>query len=278
VVDVTDKAAPAFVTFLPVGGSHNLFVRAIDGVDYVFTASTAILKFDREAGALEVVAEVPGVHDATVAKHPVTGDWLLFTGTKELTIYNVNDPASPEIVYEAPEDAGFVGWHEQTLIPGLVDGRVVLALGGETFQSAGGVPDHVDFVDVTDPTNVTLLSTWKPPFESTLPWAGYLYSVHEIAATPTGQVAVAWYHAGVWVLDVSTKERQAAPVTLAAYLPNGGISVTPSTFAQTAVPYVPFVWGAGWDAEGRLIVPDMHTGLYVLEPEWGLHPAVDSGQ
>ena len=278
VVDVADKAAPRFVTFLPVGGSHNLFVANIGGSDYVFTASTAILRFDREAGSLEVVAEVPGVHDATVAKHPVTGDWLMFTGTKELTIYDVNDPASPQVVYEAPEDAGFVGWHEQTLIPGLVDGRVVLALGGETFSSTSGIPDRVDFVDVTDPTNVTLLSSWRPPFESALPWAGYLYSVHEMAATPTGQVAVAWYHAGVWVLDVSTQERQAEPVVLAAYLPSGLPNVAPSTFTQTAVPYVPFVWGAGWDARGHLVVPDMHTGLYVLEPSWGLHAALDSGQ
>ena len=32
----------------------------------------------------------------------------------------------------------------------------------------------------------------------------YLYSVHEIAATPTGQVAIAWYHGGVWVLVPGT--------------------------------------------------------------------------
>jgi hypothetical protein len=38
------------------------------------------------------------------------------------------------------------------------------------------------------------------------------------------------------------------------------------------------VWGAGWTADGHLVVPDMHTGVYVLEPEWGLHPALDSGQ
>lgn len=279
VVDVTDKASPEFVTFTPTGGSHNLFVAAIDGADYVFTAATTILKFDREAGKLEQIAEVPGVHDATVAKHPVTGDWLLFTGTSELTIYDVNDPAKPEVVFEGPGNRDeFVGWHEQTLIPGLVDGRVILALAGETFVSPQGVPDVVTFMDVTDPANPTALSQWKPPFESALPWAGYLYSAHEMAATPTGQVAISWYHAGVWVLDVSTKERQAEPVVLAAYLPADTINVVPSTFTQTAVPYVPFVWGAGWDARGHLVVPDMHTGLHVLEPSWGLHPAIDGGQ
>ena len=279
VVDVTDKADPRFVHFLPVGGSHNLFAANVNGTDYVFTASTAILKFDREKMQLEVVAEVPGVHDATVAKHPITGDWLLFTGTEQLTIYEVNDPANPQVVYEGKgAESEWVGWHEQTLVPGVVDGRVVLAVAGETFVSPQGVPDSVFFVDVTDPANPALLSEWKPPFESKVPWAGYLYSVHEMAATPTGQVAVSWYHGGVWVLDVSTQERQAGPVTLAAYLPHEVVNVAPSTFTQTAVPYVPFVWGAGWKADGHLVVPDMHTGLYVLEPDWGLHPAADGGQ
>ncbi|HET6405805.1 MAG TPA: hypothetical protein VFH78_14270 [Candidatus Thermoplasmatota archaeon] len=278
VVDVSDKAAPKFVHFLPVGGSHNLYAVAIDGVDYVFTASTAILKFDREAQELVQVAEVPGVHDATVAKHPLTGDWLLFTGTGQLSIYNVNDPTQPQLVYEGEGSEGWTGWHEQTLIPGVVDGRVILAVAGETFVSPTGVPDRVFFLDVTDPANPTLLSEWAPPFSATLPWAGYLYSVHEMAATPTGQVAVAWYHAGIWVLDVSTQERQESPATLAAYLPHELPNVVPATFAQTAIPVVPFVWGAGWDARGYLVVPDMHTGLYMLEPAYGLVPAVDSGQ
>lgn len=279
VVDVHDKAKPTFVDFLPGMAAHNLFVASINGTDYVFTNGVNIIKFDAAAGKLEEVANVPGVHDATVARHPITGDWLMFTGTQELSIYNVNDPAAPEVVWEAPKDKKeFVGWHEQTLIPGVVDGRVVLALGGESYLSASGVPDIVSFVDVTDPERPALLSQWKPPFESKLPWAGYLYSVHEMAATPQGQVAISWYHGGVWVVDVSTKERQAEPVTLAAYLPNKLPTAIPSQFWQTAVPYVPFVWGAGWDARGYLVVPDMHTGVYVMEPEWGLVPTIDGGQ
>lgn len=277
-IDVADKANPKFVHFLPAGGSHNIFTTSINGSDYIFTASTAIIKFDRETMELIQVNEVPGVHDASVAKHPLTGDWLLFTGTGETSIYNVNDPAAPHIIYEGTGKEGWVGWHEQTLIPGVVDGRVVLALSGESFLSAQGIPDSVFFVDVTDPAKPTLLSEWKPPFSSALPWASYLYSVHEMAATPTGQLAVSWYHAGIWVLDVSTQERQAEPVTLAAYLPAGLPNVAPSTFVQTPVPNVPFVWGAGWDHRGYLIVPDMHTGLYVVEPEWGLIPGIDGGQ
>ncbi|HWG90826.1 MAG TPA: hypothetical protein VNZ52_08275 [Candidatus Thermoplasmatota archaeon] len=279
VVDVSDKANPKLVTFTATGGSHNLQVANINGTDYVFTSAVTILKFDRDELTLTEVAAVPGRHDATVAKHPVTGDWLLYTGTEELAIWNVNNPADPQAVFEGGVE-GVVGWHEQTVIPGLIEGRYLIALAGESFAGAAGVPDEVSFVDITDPANPVPLGTWAPPFAANtkVPWVSYLYSAHEIAATPQGQVAISWYHGGVWVVDVSTLERAKAPVTLAAYLPNKLMNVQPSTFAQTPMPVVPFVWGAGWDHRGYLVIPDMHTGVYVLEPEWGLRPALDSGQ
>lgn len=278
--DVSEKSDPKFVTFTTVGGSHNIYVRAIDGVDYVFTSSVAILAFDREAGKLTEVANLPGVHDVTVERHPLTGEWLLLTGTGELSVYSVANPAEPLLLFEGQGDEGWEGWHDQVLVPGVVDGRVILLLAGESGVGTGGevLPDAVDVVDFTDPTNPVLLGSWQPPFRPLMPWAEYAWSIHEMAATPTGQVAVAWYHAGVWVIDVSTQERQSGPATLAVYQPHEDLNVVPSTFAQTPVPYVPMVWGAGWTQKGHLVVPDMHSGVYILEPEWGLHPALDSGQ
>ena len=291
--DVSDKASPRYVTFTEVAGSHNIFYQQIGGEDYVFTSATAILKFDREAQTLDLVAEVPGRHDSSVVRHPATGDWLLLTGTEELSIYLVNDPADPQIVYEGKgrEEEPWIGWHDQVLIPQLVDGRAILVLAGEsscnTLPTPPGVqcarsverlPDIISVVDVTNPVQPVLLSQWQPPFTPAVPWNGYLYSVHEMAATPQGQVVISWYHAGVWVLDLSTRERQAEPPILAAYQPHEEINVVPSTFIQTAVPYVPFVWSAAWHKDGYLVVPDMHTGLYVLEPAWGLHPGLDTGQ
>ena len=282
VYDVRDKAAPEFVAFVETTAAHNLFVASVGGFDYAFTNGVDIVRFDRASGALEVVANVPGVHDASIARHPLSGDLLLFTGTDELAIWNVNDPANPEPVFEGGIE-GVVGWHEQTLVPGVVDGRVVLVLAGETFtpvrsEEPTAVVDVLYFADVTDPANPTKLGEWSAPWDPQTPWVSYVYSIHEVAASPTGQVAVAWYHGGVWVVDVSTKERQAQPVAVAAYQPNHAITATPSTFFQTAVPVVPFVWGVGWDARGYLVVPDMHTGLYVLEPDYGLVPALDGGQ
>ena len=278
--DVSDKSDPKFVTFTAVGGSHNIYVANIAGADYVFTSSVAILRFDRATQSLVELENLPGTHDVTVVQHPITKDWLLFTGTGELAIYNVNDPAEPQVVFEGTGSEGWTGWHDQVLVPGVVDGRAILLLSGESFVGTGGeaLPDIVSVVDLTNPADPVLLSQWQPPFAPVVPWASYLYSVHEMAATPTGQVAIAWYHAGVWVIDVSTQARQGGPVTLAAYQPHEPMDVVPSTFVQTPLPYVPMVWGAGWSRAGHLIVPDMHTGVYVLEPSWGLHPGLDSGQ
>lgn len=277
--DVSDKTDPKFVTFTPAG-SHNIYTRNIGGTDYVFTENVEILAFDRGAGVLTEVAALPGRHDVTVEKHPITGDWLLLTGTGELAVYNVNDPTAPELIFEGTGSEGWEGWHDQVLVPGLVDGRVILLLAGESLTGVGGetLSDAVDVVDLTDPADPVLVGSWQPPFRPLTPWGQYTFSVHEMAATPTGQVAIAWYHAGVWVIDVSTQQRQTGPVTLAAYQPHEASDILPSTPAEAPLPWVPNVWGAGWSAAGHLVVPDMHTGVYVLEPEWGLHPALDSGQ
>lgn len=293
--DVSDKTAPRFVTFTAVAGSHNIFYQRINGEDYVFTSGTAILRFDRQAMSLDVVAEVQGRHDSSVVRHPVTGDWLLLTGTGELNIWNVNDPAQPEIVYEPPEDEDYqspwVGWHDQVMVPQLVDGRAILLLAGESScntiptppgaqcaRSVERLPDIISIVDITNPIEPVLLGQWQPPFDPALPWNQYTFSVHEMAATPQGQIATSWYHGGVWVIDVSTRERQASPVVVAAYQPHEPVNVLPSTFIQIVQTMVPFAWSAAWTRDGYLLVPDMHTGLYVLEPEWGLLPGLDTGQ
>lgn len=278
VYNVEDKARPKFVDWVPTKGTHNLQVGMIDGVDIIVTNFADIVEFDREAQKLKVLATVPGRHDSTIVRHPVTQDWLLITGGREIAIYNINDPAEPFGVVEPDQWNEGTGWHEQVMVPGIVDGRVLLAVAGETYEQSSGVRDAVTLVDITNPAEPTMLSSWKPPFADTkVAWTAYTWSVHEMAATPQGQLAVSWYHGGVWVLDISTKERQENPVVVAAFQPHENVNVNPSTFRQTPVPQVPFVWSAGWDQRGYLLIPDMHTGVYVLEPSWGLKPVLDSG-
>lgn len=279
VYDVKDRAAPKFVTSIGARGTHNLNTALIDGEQLVVTDAAEIFRWDNATGTMEKLSEVPGLHDASVARHPVTGQWLLYTGAGGggFAIYDVDDPRNPSPVFSGVVD-GAVGWHEQTPFPEAIDGRALLALGGETIESPGGLEDHVSIVDITDPTNPTLVGTWAPPFSPSGPWVQYQWSLHEMAATPDGHLAVAWYHAGVWVLDATTMERAGALGPVAAYQPHEPGDITPARFPLVPVPTYPNVWGVGWDARGLLVVPDMHSGVYVLEPEWADVRALDSGQ
>lgn len=283
--DVSDPENPEQVAYTPTQGAHNVFTATINGTIYVFTDAVEILRFTPEAPEgerLTEVATVQGTHDVAVQKHPVTDNWVLYTGSPEddsLAIYDLEDPAAPHPLTKTVP--GAVAWHEQTPVPTTVDGRALVIGGGETFSSTGDAGDasrqRLSIVDVTDPADPKTLANWTLPISEQLPYANYRYSAHNVDVTPTGQVAASWYHAGIWVFDISTQERQENPVTLGFYQPHETHSpVAPATFAQLDHAMVPLVWGGQWTDEGRLVVGDLYTGVYTLEPEWGLLPGSDT--
>lgn len=285
--DVSDPENPELAGIVDTNAAHNVFSTTINGTIYAFTNAVEIIEFDPTKPveeAAEVVANVQGTHDASVHKHPITGDWLLYTGATEdssLAIYEVNDPTNPQVVVNGGVE-GAVAWHEQTVSPTVIDGRVLAIGAGETFSSTGDVGgderQYASVIDVTDPTSPELLGTWQLPVDMQLPYANYRYSAHNIDITPHGQVAMAWYHGGIWVFDVSTQERQEDPATLGFYQPHELWSpVLPASFFQLDHAMVPVVWGGMWTEEGRLVLGDLYTGLYVLEPEWGLLPGATGG-
>lgn len=276
--DVTDPTNPEFAGFLSGVGTHNLWSATIEGDIYVFTNAVEILRFDPSAepgNGLEQVANVPGGHDAFVNEHPVTGEQTLYTTNgNTFAIYNVSDPENPQVLTEQGPEV--TGWHEQTASSHLVDGRVLLVVGGEVFQDPAGTMDGSDppmitVLNVTDPTSPEVLSQWTLPVEELPGWTNYRWSPHNIDVSPHGQVSVAWNHGGIWVFDVSTQERQEDPVTLGFYQPNEPPSLGPPTAKTTGDVAIPRVWGGMFDHHGHLVVADMYTGLYVLEPRWGLY-------
>lgn len=280
--DVSDPEAPELVGVVDTNAAHNVYTTTIDGTLYVFTNAVEIITFDPSQpveGSLEIVANVQGTHDASVAQHPITGDWLLYTGAttdSSLAIYEINDPTNPQVVVDGGIE-GAVAWHEQTVSPTVIDGRVLVIGAGETFRSTGDVGgaerQYASVIDVTDPADPKLLGTWELPISTQLPYANYRYSAHNIDITPYGQVAMAWYHAGIWVFDVSTQERQEDPATLGFFQPHEMWSpMLPASFVQLDHMMVPMVWGGMWTEDGHLVLGDMYTGVYVLEPEWGLLP------
>ena len=263
--DVTDKKAPKYINFWETGDFHNLFTVTIDGVYYVTqTYSRFIYKFDPASGGkLTKVGETKAMqHDMTVTRHPVTGDWYLITGKGGGTaFYLFNDPTQPIEVGEWAAQKGATGWHEQEAIPQLVNGRALVVVAGET---GGGNTLPYAILDWTDPANPFMLSTWTLPGNpSSNPPHFYNFSPHEIY-TWNGYVAVANYHAGVWVFDVGSEERMNAPVTIGYYLPHE----EPAMYGAPHNPpfaFNPDVWGAYFDDRGYIVTADWGSGLYILE-------------
>jgi hypothetical protein len=270
--DVADPTSPTYLGMAPGVGTHNLWTATIDGEVYVFTDGIEVLRFDPDADpVLEQVASMPGRHDAFVHEHPVTGDHLLYTGAGDdsFSVYNVSDPTEPQRLVDGGFDV--VGWHEQTASPGLVDGRALLVVGGEVFQSDGtaaGAPvPAITVVDVTDPEDPEPLGDWQLPVSQLPPWTNYRWSPHNIDVSQDGQVSVAWNHAGIWVFDASTQQRQEDPITLAFHQPTQMPTLRPPTAKATGDVSTPRVWG-GLFHDGYLLTADMYSGFYALEPGW----------
>lgn len=275
-VDISDPRNPEAVCWTPSQSNHNLFTATLDdGTTVVANDATEIFVLKGD-GCLDRVAEVPGVHDAHIAKHPVTGAWLLYTGEDDMTLYNIDDPADPYTVGTMDTNgfSGATGWHEQTPAPAMFGDVHITMGGGERF---GGEPGVVSVIDTTDPESPKTLGTWRLPVEAPLDddrfygQTSYMFSEHNMGVNQWGQVCIGHYHAGVWVIDISTPERMEEPVTLAYYQPNkivpGAVStIHPLGGAMTSSPYV---WGCQFTDDGRhVVVADMHSGLYILEGQW----------
>lgn len=266
VYEVADKSNPKFLANAASendsNGFHNLFTATINNTIWVFQPyGKHIFRFVPNPPRLEAVAQVPRAsHDVWVDRHPVTGDWIMYTGAgRSFTMYNVNDPVYPLPLATWSNDEGLEGWHRQTPMRQVIDGRAIVVVAGENFD---GSTQPYAMVDVTDPSNPETLSTWSTPGTPHDPFGDYLFSPHELE-TWNGYVAIGSYHAGVWVFDVGSRERLLDPVTIGYYLP----SESPGTHVPQGHPtgYAPMVWGAYFDDRGYIVAADSRSGLYVLK-------------
>ncbi len=119
---------------------------------------------------------------------------------------------------------------------------------------------QITFIDTTDLTRTPVkLGHWTLPAQADLGVNNFDFSPHNFDLWD-GKVALAHYHAGVWVLDVSDEENLKEPKATAFYMPNKPRAASPVM--------QPTVWGVfeQKDAQGDsyLFVSDEATGLYVL--------------
>jgi hypothetical protein len=278
--DVQDKAAPRHILFTDTGEYHTLQVHTdpATNVTYVIQAySGHIYRFEPEGPALVEVTQLqPMEHDMWIDKHPVTGDWLLYTGNSSGFIaYDFNDPAQPKVAGEwQPDDSlesqsmpGCCAWHRQAQLPELIDGRAILVAAGEDCGGGNEVPYFV--FDVTDITQPFVLSSFDVPGDiraDTMPTHLCEFTAHEFSMHD-GYVITANYHAGAWLFDIGSPERLLDPVVLGYYIPaNEPLVEEPGFGAQDlSWPWNPFVWGAFFDERGYVLAGDFSSGLYLLE-------------
>jgi hypothetical protein len=272
-VNTEDKGNPFMESFTPMldpdalipVGVHTVRTFHVGDVPHVAATSangaTTLYEVVGNVGArtLEVRSVAVGVHDTTVQVHPLTGQTLLYGAQGGVQITDISDPAAPEVIGSVPNGPELSAYH--LIVPSdvLIDGRHYTVSGTETTE---GPPPFITILDTTDPRAPTIVSTWQTPFDEDLYLPGpYRWATHNFDFDH-GRIILGHYHAGVWVIDVSSPQNVAAPVTLGFYQPNEVPLFVPRTPLGIDVPAV---WTALQHTDGLIYVSDVNTGLYILE-------------
>jgi hypothetical protein len=220
-------------------------------------------------------------HDAKVQVHPQTGQTLIYLAywDKGVRILDFSHPpaaaggdaASAPML---PEVGAFTDFGPSAynaihmampfdeLRPAAgADGKPSMVHVTVTEPEIVAAPDEtgqITFLDTSDPGRPRMLGHWSlPPQQPPLSVSGFDFSPHNFDLW-YGKVALAHYHAGVWVVDVSTPENLAHPVEVGFYMPAKPRPDSPRM--------QPDVWGVK-EMGGLLYASDQATGLYVLEYE-----------
>ena len=302
VVNVEDRAAPRLVSILPVEllGTHNLEFHTLpDGNLYLFYVGqplagtnpdpagnrVGIARFEELPGGNALLVPVGSLthdtsgddgrsfpHDVTIAEHPLTGQTLAYVSWWEggAITFDVSTTAT-QLMGElgrnadpAPSSALAIHWLTQEALL-RTDGRVI----AWSAPEIGSLDDGTGVIrsyDVSDPTDLVQLGTWQLPGNLSIE-GRYILSPHvAVPDQSTGLLAVAHYHAGIWVLDMSDP---ANPKALGYYLPHGADDDSYTGPIWWKKPnfrpdgFLPNVYMARWH-DGLLWVSERGTGLYAL--------------
>ena len=209
-------------------------------------------------------------HDTRVQVHPTHdgGDRLLLYVAywdKGLRILDITDPASPQMT-EIGQSTDFSpstlnNLHlAQPFDEPLGDGDRHVTVTQPEIQQVDGETGQLTFFDTTDPTAPEKLGHWTlPPGEQgQLGITGFDFSPHNFDLWD-GKVALAHFHAGVWVIDAGDEENLLEPKTVGFYMPAKPRADSPAR--------QPNVWGVFVQeiaGEPLLFAIDEATGLSIL--------------
>ncbi|HUR24735.1 MAG TPA: hypothetical protein VM327_01825 [Candidatus Thermoplasmatota archaeon] len=293
--DVSDPSEPRRISTSPVGrdGVHMIDLHVIDGRLYVFATTpfyslhflaTQFLPVGSPDNSVEILRwdgrllvpvsryDAPEkigtdfAHDMTVVDD---GDQVLMLTAyyDDASIADVTDPASPRHLGSFDlTDNGITGSDVHTVMMQRVGDRRILVTSPEL-----GTGGEILTIDATDPAHPTLLGRWGLPHWDQL--EGSFWSPHNVNLLD-GRAYLAHYHAGAWVLDLSTDAALAQP-TVQAYFAPADLDHPPAkNFLYNGE--APSTWDV-LPAKGRVFVSDMGSGLYVLKPDWPIGDAAPYG-
>lgn len=190
-----------------------------------------------------------GHQDMTYQEDPVSGTPMLYVSfwNLGLRIVDVSIPAAPiEVGFWDGEGAEHYGGNFHTAMAYELDGRRIVAVSPE-----GANPPAMFLLDFTDLGNPTVVTQWRALDEmgnfST-------QSMHNFQIVQ-GRIYLAMYHAGLWVLDVSSAENATDPYVLGTYLPH---EPRPDGANYTVGVWDVVVW------HGYMLTADSNSGFYVL--------------
>jgi hypothetical protein len=285
-IDARDKTNPKLADYKPDTGVHSVIVHRVGDKDYAVTLGGGrtengrnIWEIDTANGKLKAIASVPMSHDGAIFDDPLLGVPLLYVANvRDLVIYDFSNPAAPAKLgsWTPPNNRDH---YVHAVAMGLIDDRRILALESEDW---GSLASPLWILDATDLAAIEHISTHTnlagaPANAGGEGGPSLAFSTHN-PRIEDGKVYMAHYHAGVWILDVSSLDKARAPEIMGYFLPhqdNGGyrpqssqsvlpIPPNPNCFGGFRLHEVPNVM----DVEvrnGIVYAADLHTGLYVLQ-------------
>jgi hypothetical protein len=278
-IDVRDKANPIPVDYLPSTGVHSVTIHRIHGEDYVFglMPDQNVIHIDKSGPKprLVPVGQLPIGHDSVVMDDPLLGGRPLLyasNGGGGFEIWDVSTPSAPQRLagWNIPNrPAG--KYYVHTGAVSFLDGKRIAVV---TSEDWGDYPSAMWVLDATNLSYIETLSQWSAPGAHAAD--GLRYSMHN-PRFDGSVLDLAYYHGGVWSLDLSTDAHRAQPFILGQYEPNVSNGWRPQPTETHAVSDelcgafhladAPLVFDVE-PGKGVLYVADLPTGLYTLKPTW----------
>ncbi|HUR24401.1 MAG TPA: hypothetical protein VM327_00105 [Candidatus Thermoplasmatota archaeon] len=297
-VDLSDPTQPTIADYdaQPVLGVHSISAETIDGTTYVAGSTTNLVHgasyytfytleqlpgvsrphlqpfgtFTAQYPAPEAVdpavaIEINGHVDATIQKHPITGQILAYLANWNggLVTVELVAPGQVEAVgmwsdYDPAKGSEMSGqWHSVHPLKDLRNGRHLTLFGQEIGGRPSERPTSLALImDTTDPSDIRPVARWTLPID--VQWdGGAMWSTHYLDMV-NDTLFVTLYHAGVWAADAS-EANWPNLASIGAFVPN---AAPPDLPVRLLFDYAPCVLDLAHLSDGTLVVIDGTSGVY----------------